>query len=794
MLDITPTPRILRTLGEIPFRTWQCIAELIDNSIDAYLSDADGFETDRTIAVNWSNDSVGAKDRTIEITDAACGMSVDQLQDAVRAGYTSNDPFNNLGLFGVGFNIATARLGEETTIISTRRGDDEWVGLKINFQQLIDSKRFEAPIVRKAKSDINECGTKITIGGIKSGILNELSSKEADIRHHLEVVYAPLLSDRDITITVRNKQLRPHMHCVWSESRYVRYNNQNVPARINIDRVLGSALFDVAKNRYLTPDESEKYCEAQQRGESLPSNIVEREKRLTGWLGIQRYADPNDFGIDFIRNGRKILISDKSLFQYENPITLQKDLQYPLELGTSVGGRIVGELNVDYLIPTYQKNDFDRSDSSWIQTIEAVCGVGPFLPKSRKSLGFTEPNTAPLCLLVNAYRRVDKGTKCLFAPNDLAKQYATEFRKGTRDYIDDTKWWKAAQEEDQKAQTGGNRFTEVNTGDTPSDDINDYLGTNSSSLVTNGASNAGKNTTLSTSNYGGSSTATIASSENLETSDMDDLLRRSSQVQQLTGKNYRFGRGYPLNVRAYELKTGDIKYKGERRPCFFQSNGIDCDFVYDPWHPLLAQYPITPKMLLLQYLSEKLKARDGLTDIVSVYYDLVLATMDEARIDRQALQDRASSAFELLREKLAKALIGIAEEVVSCIHESTGEVEETVSNIIQSDPSLLYAFQEKTAAGFGAIEYVPPRTLYRLVDRFPYEVFDGKALASPYLNIKLPDENATKRAREDTKERVLSYMKDTLRVISGYSSQRSLKNELTRASFSVDFLIKELNT
>ena len=37
-LDITPTPRILRTLGEIPFQTWQCIPELVDNSIDAFLS------------------------------------------------------------------------------------------------------------------------------------------------------------------------------------------------------------------------------------------------------------------------------------------------------------------------------------------------------------------------------------------------------------------------------------------------------------------------------------------------------------------------------------------------------------------------------------------------------------------------------------------------------------------------------------------------------------------------------------------------------------------------------------
>ena len=35
-IDITPTPRILRTLGEIPFQPWQCIAELIDNAVDAF--------------------------------------------------------------------------------------------------------------------------------------------------------------------------------------------------------------------------------------------------------------------------------------------------------------------------------------------------------------------------------------------------------------------------------------------------------------------------------------------------------------------------------------------------------------------------------------------------------------------------------------------------------------------------------------------------------------------------------------------------------------------------------------
>ena len=790
-LDITPTPRILRTLGEIPFQTWQCVAELIDNSIDAFLSDKTAIpeEDERKIVVTWASDSVATDDRAIEVTDNACGMSIEQLQNAVRAGYSSNDPVGNLGLFGMGFNISTARLGEVTTIMTTRRGDSDWVGIKIDFQKLIDTRRFDAPIIHMAKSNPAEHGTKITISRLRHGILTELPNKENEIRQRLEAIYASLLNNQEIAIYVKGRQLRPRNHCVWSESRYVRYSDQNVSARMMIDRNLGDALFDLSRNCYLTADEAEQYYVDQQEGRDLPAHIIERGKRLTGWLGIQRYADPNDFGIDFIRNGRKILISDKSLFQYENPITGQKELQYPLELGTSVGGRIVGELHVDYLLPTYQKNDFDRSDNSWAQTVVAICGVGPFLPKSRKALGFSEQNPSPLCVLVNAFRRVDKGTKCLFAPNDVAKRYAAEFRKGIRDYLDDILWWKAAQEEDQKQSTGGARATtSVNTGETPSDDISAYI----SGTVISPPQVIVRGNPTDDSQPSSLPVTTPQPVPSPETSKLDELIQRAISVSQLSGRNYKFGNTGSLNVRVYELSRGSIFYRGEKKPCFFQSDGIDCDFVYDPSHPLLAQYPITAKMLLLQYLSEKLKARDSLPDLVSVYAELVETTMQEAKIDRQSLQDRASSAFDLLREKLAVALRDRAADVVNCVHESAGEVEETVTNLIQSNTALLTAFQSGIEEGYDAIDYVPPKTLYRLIERFPEDVFDGKVLQTPYITINLQDEKATLRARDESKDRALSFIKDALRVISGYS-QRVQKNELARASLSVDFLLKELN-
>lgn len=162
-MDITPTPRILRTLGEIPFDTWQCIAELVDNSIDAFLShqEEEDEQAERKITISWSSENVPMPARTIEIRDNASGMSIEQLRNSVKAGYSSNSPIGNLGLFGMGFNISTARLGEVTEVVTTRRGDAEWVGVRIDFQKLIDAKEFQAPVIRKPKDNRgfgHDCG------------------------------------------------------------------------------------------------------------------------------------------------------------------------------------------------------------------------------------------------------------------------------------------------------------------------------------------------------------------------------------------------------------------------------------------------------------------------------------------------------------------------------------------------------------------------------------------------------------------------------------------------------------
>lgn len=781
-LDITPSPRILRTLGEIPFEAWQCIAELIDNSIDAFNSSRSSTDNEKIIAVKWSKDSVSANKRTLEVRDNACGMAITQLQNAVRAGYSSNDPVNNLGLFGMGFNIATARLGDYTEILTTRAGDDKWMGVRIDFDALTKLKRFDVPIITQEKNDYQEQGTVIKISRLKKGIRDTLSNKANEIRRILRTVYSPLLRQGEINILVGGQKLVPKEPCVWGANRYVVYNNTPVPACQEIDHSFGSSYFDVEKNRYLSEEEIDDLNELLEQGDSKPNNIIVRDKRVTGWIGIQRYANPNNFGIDLVRNGRKIRVQEKSFFYYDNPWENTRELQYPVELGTTVGGRIIGELNVDFLLPTYQKNDFDRSDRSWQMLVEFLCGTGPFLPRARKALGFNEPVEAPIALLANAYRRCDPGTKCLFIPGPVSKRFLTEFEKGNERYLKDDLWFQAAREADQKKNTGG-VSTAVDTGNKPTDDVDSYFNDedeeNSSPIEITPVGKGSKALGITQSVH-----------PKKKTSTKEELLSCSVEAVSLSG-SYAFGQVTPFNVLVYELKQGDILVDGESKPCFFENLSVNCTYIYNPRHVVFTQYPILPKTLLLQYLSEKIKVRDTShhSDIVEVYVNLVQTAMPEARIDRVALQERSVSVFSEIKSKVMDALSGKKREVIECIWESSGEVEDILHAIFEN-PELMDSFAAREEEGYDALAYAPTRTFLRLVDRYPTDLFDGKVFKNRYSRLVLPDQNAADRVREEIKDRILSYLKDALRV---QNASNISKNELARSAISIQSLEDSLS-
>ena len=775
-------------MGEIPFEPWQCLAELIDNAVDSFAeADRAGISlNEKTVTITWSGDNVAASNRTVEVIDNGVGMTLEQIQNATRAGYSSNNPVSNLGLFGVGFNIATARLGERTRLLSTRRGDDAWVGIEIDFTQLVQAGRFQAPVVTESKANLDDHGTKVVISALKGGIHGQLRDKESSNRRQLESIYTPLLGQVDVEMLLQGKKLVPRPHCVWAPARYVAWKGQVVPAVIDIDRDLGSALFDTERNTYLSRDEQAELRTLQSAGSEIPENIIERHKRLRGWLGIQRYSDQSDFGIDFIRNGRKILISNKWLFSYDNPLTGTSDFEYPPELASTVGGRIVGEIHVDYLLPTYQKNDFDRTDLSWLETVEAIRGIGPILLKRRKAMGYSDDNTSPLGLLFNAYRRADTGTKNLSIDRSIARDFAARFRRGEPEYIQDDKWWKAAQEADRAKATGGaSSSPEVDEGSLPSDDLDEYAPVSPPGSAP---------VQIPPSPSPVQPTQVPQAVQSLKTtSTLDELLTSSRQIVSWSG-NYSYGLTTGFQVKAWELTKGSILKQGESIPCLLFFDGVECDFVFNPRNSFLSQFPVDPRALLAIYLAEKFKARDSLTDIGQTFLGIAQTKLQDLRIDRTGLQEKASEMFDRLRERMTTTLSGKAVAVLECVHEAVGDTEETI-NAMLSNPSLIDNFQERREDGIDALQYVPTRTLIRLVERFPEDLFDGKVFQAPYQILNLSEVKATERSRGESRDRILSFLKDALWVMNQSGSATTAgraKDELARCSHSINFLSQEI--
>ena len=773
-VDITPTPKILRTLGDIPFEIWQCFAELIDNSLDAF-ADAErkGISIfTPTINIYWSRESTPAHEREIVIHDNALGMELAALQMAAKAGYSANDPIAHLGLFGMGFNIATARIGGETDFVSSQKGDSQRVGIRINFEQLIKNRSFIAPVISEDKNDRDSSGTQVSIRNLKDGVYGQLQKKVGQIRKQLETIYSPVLAGNRVRITLQGKQLIPRLHCVWADSRFVVRKGERVYARQEIDCDLGETRFDIQKNRYLSDDEIAEY---EIQDEPFPEYIVARPRRLKGWIGIQRFSDTSQFGLDFIRNGRKILVSDKSLFEFEHPDTGTKSIEYPIELGSTIGGRIVGELTVDYLLPTYQKNAFDTSGRAWRLTLEAVRGAGPILPKNRKTVGADGDNDSPLGRLVNAYRRPDAGTRTLALPNQSAKDFYKRFLSGEQEYLSDEKWYRAAQEADRGRGDGNERLTPVNTGETPSDDVDSYL---TNIVVSNDISRASPSRRPDRNvapPVGNSTCATL-----LPASDRDEIISGTySYKSQIVG----------MSVTARRLKNGhSIKHQDQKVPCILFLTGQDVDFFYDPHHSVLSEYPISPKQLLLQGLAEKFALRDTSAGVSfsTALWGLIDNHLGEERINYPLLQERAMAIINSIKEKLPELLGHRFDKVKERIQAVSPEEEEFAKRLLEEAPSLFELYQNGGGGAEQSFMFVCDVTIKRLILSFPEEFFDSKLFRLPFTLVKIGDAATQDRLRKTSVDRVLSYLSDIISLLQGARSQN--KQELVRYATTMSLL------
>ncbi len=409
MVDITPDARVLKILGRLPMEPWQCIAELIDNGIDGYANADKNWKKKHGEKVEIhvylpTEEQLKSGNGKIVVVDYGPGMDKTQLANSVRAGWSGNVGYDRLGLFGMGFNIATAKLGSKTRVHSARESDEffEWIDIDpdaMRAHQRIpgnEDQAFEAAEGQSPKDSVwsdgqvsvaQIQGTKIEITSLSIDKVMPLISDKAFLREKLGRIYSPLMERVDIDIRIHfptsgnsGDRVKRWKHCRWMGDEHVasvkvgnRY--ENIPLYKELDIHLGDDYF--CKQCW-------EWFDYEIKADTCPeckahSSIEKRARKITGWLGVQRFfSGPDDnpqnhFGIDLVRNGRVIEELNKDFFSAPRKDGGTRN-DYPVE-GYGLG-RIIGSIEINFCPTEPEKGQFEREDPNWERMLEAMRGNG----------------------------------------------------------------------------------------------------------------------------------------------------------------------------------------------------------------------------------------------------------------------------------------------------------------------------------------------------------------------------------------------------------------------------------
>lgn len=759
-------------LGEIEFAEWQCIAELIDNAFDDFteiLKSGMAWPGGFRVSVALPDTKGRLEDAEVMIQDSGRGMSRASLENAVRAGWSSNDRWDKLGLFGMGFNVSTARLGGRTQVLTTQAGDPEWTGVEIDLGRIKED--FQAKDLSEAKTDLSEHGTKIIIGQLKTRHAQWLQRNANQLREVLGRTYSWILDSSPVELWVGGVQVRPRRACVWGEDRYVTYgsgkNTEQIPAVIKIDQTYNAA--DACGQCGNWQETGYDTCQ-----ECASPVLQTRERRIHGWLGIQRHLDKREYGVDFLRNGRKILQFDKKVFDWTDPNdpVAGTTPEYPVEL-VHMGGRIVGEIHLDHVPVTYSKDAFEYSDRSWRGAMDFLRGQGPLLPKSAERLGYPR-NTSPLARLVEGYRRVDAGRRNLI-PGDgkgpihtQTREWARHFWAGVPEYQTDEKWWEAV--ESHESRKNSDKVATATEGSPDQADEDAVL-----------AALGGITTAVPETPEEAEPEAAKITPPSETVQERLDRLADSINIPELS-RTFGLPELGSLDVETFASKTTPLlDEEGNRTPVWLKLGaGRSAKAFLDPQHPLFARFGATYADALLMELAPLMKVRAQSTlSHTQIMAELRKACLKDTAIDFATIKGQA---YDLVLEIRMLASKQVEDEPQRAVQYLTPDERTTIENGIVSEGGQYTSDVWKDGT---FLLYAPPLYLVKLLESWPEAFMDGKVFRGPYSSLASP---ATQRL---SVAKVVGFLNDLATVLTAQTTPSVA--QLQRTRWSCDLLANELS-
>lgn len=766
--DLTPDPRVLQMLGEINLHQWRCLAELIDNAIDGFLHAARAGSVIAQPEIIVTLPMADNENARVSVRDNGPGMSFEMLENAVKAGWSGNNPLSNLGLFGMGFNIATARLGLVTEVWTSRAGDPEQVGVRIDLDDLRSTGNFRVPRQTRAKPDHQSHGTEIIVTRLKPDQRAYLArgNNQKTIRKHLARAYSSLLSQSEagkIRVSVGGTRLTPRLHCIWGEDRSVPLSDGTIATAVEIvDVALAPRRYCVHCMRTLASHE--ETCPT-----GSPScSIVETPRRVRGWIGLQRYLHNTEFGVDFIRNGRKIEIGNKDLFDWTDGETLE--LEYPTD-DQRGRGRFVGEIHIDHCRVSYTKDRFERDDPSWSEMVRVVRGEGPLRPLVARQRGY-EGNASPLYRLYQAFRRSSPQGKnglwsrvLIVRDNERAQQMADSFYDGEPEYLTDERWWQLVQEQDKEVLGGA-------AGEKPETEIPEgFLGEEGGGPAEEAPPTSGEEETVQ------------------PPEPAPPPVR--SQLHELTRKYVHPTFRVEYDVQAFAVQAGDPDLPNGL-PWLLRLDDVATrtyGFLVDVGHEVFRSTTMMPLDGLLVELTHRtvdfLKGQAQDPSVAGVLADFRRQYSAETRLDPQEIITLASTVLGEIARAVPSLIGDLGGEKL--FDELSAPEQESVARRManRSVPD------HKALIADGRFwEYVDGASLKRLFERHPELFLDGKFWDDAYTSIDFGSVSVTEDARRGVRSRYEAYLEDVVWLANQapVDVERAGRDAVIRAICSVRLL------
>ncbi len=777
-IDLTPDPRILEVLGEIPYQPWQCLAELIDNSFDEFISDTDRDPVDPPAIRMTLPRANSGSDAIVRVVDNGRGMTQAALEQGLRAGYSGRLRYGSLGLFGMGFNIATARLGNRTEVRTTRAGDPFWVVTEIDFREMQRRESFHVPLRREAKDDLTSHGTEILVRDLNPRMMESLKRQATvtNIRQRLGRVYSYLLRDRSpiaevpdlalagkgIALYLNGKRLNPWIPCAWSATRSVSRSGAEIKAVQIVDRRLSDA-YACARCGYWQRQDDVDTCV-----ECGSDQLELQPRRIRGWLGVQRYLDDSEFGIDFLRHGRKILLDNKSLFTWENFDTGETYLEYPIEPPAGQG-RLVGEVHIDHVPVLYQKTDFDKASREWRDAVRYLRGEGPMRARKAREQGFGE-NDSPLGNLFRGFQENDPGLRCLIpgngkhATHELAREWGARFHDGLTDYQSDEKWYKYAAEHDQIKNEGQARGGDP--GPSRPGDLTGRTGIRPLPATGPAQPTSPSRTPAPAGGLSGSET---------EERRFARYRAEAREILDLAGDVSVAGVGR-RHVNVFETTASLTSNTGQAVPAVSRViAGMNLEvYVYGD-HAVFREYGRDPRDYAIMEIAQVLRAltRDA-AQITAVAAEVTCQFPDQRMTDT-ALRDRGAAALRSIRD-LASPIIGERPAAMWAALPADSKIRAE-RDAARSDPTL--DWPQATRDGRFAM-FLDCRAIATLVSDDPAAFLDGHVFTTGYAGWGDPE----------TRERQVSQVTRLLDNVGEFLADpdRKSRMELALTRLSIDML------